>query len=83
MTTLFGNTHKTGFSSATTFHHLAFFLSFISWFVLIDLYISIQSCAIDCILRFFPCNLAHIGIQFNAVKLEPAYKNLDFKNLLR
>ena len=43
---------------------------------------SIQSCAIDCILHFFPCNLAHIGIQFNAIQLQPAYKNLEFKNLL-
>ena len=25
---------------------------------------SIHSCAIDCILHFFPCNLADTGIQF-------------------
>ena len=34
------------------------FLFFVS-LVLIDLYMSIQSCAIDCILYFFPCNVAH------------------------
>ena len=28
---------------------------------------SFQSCVIYCILHFFPCNLAHVGIQFNAV----------------
>ena len=33
----------------------------------VDFYMSIKSCAIDCILYFFPCNLAHTGIQFNAV----------------
>ena len=33
----------------------------------VDLYMSIKSCVIDCILHFFPCNLAHSGIQFNAV----------------
>ena len=33
----------------------------------VDLYMSIKSCVIDCILHFFPCNLAHTGIQFNAV----------------
>ena len=79
---LANNTHQIGFSLATTLYHLAFFPSFVSWFVLIDLYMSIQSCAIDCILHFFPCYLAHIGIQFNAVQLQPAYKNLDFENLL-
>ena len=82
---LANNTYETGFSSATTpgvvFITLHFF-SFLSWFVLIDRNMSIQSCAFDCILHFFPCNLAHIGIQFNAVQLQPAYKNLDFKNLL-
>ena len=36
---------------------------------LIVFFLSIQSCVIDCILHFFPCNLAvaHMGIQFNAV----------------
>ena len=44
---------------------------------------SIQSCAINCILHFFPSNLALVGIQFNAIQLQPAYyKNLDFKNQL-
>ena len=33
----------------------------------VDLYMSIKSCAIDCTLHFFPCHLAHTGIQFNAV----------------
>ena len=40
-----------------TFHSFAVFLSFL-WFVLLDLYMYIQSYAIDCILHFFPCNLA-------------------------
>ena len=44
-----------------------FFVSFVSSFFLIDVYMSIQSCAIDCILHFFPCNLADTGIQFNSV----------------
>ena len=44
-----------------------FFVSFVSSFVLIDVYMSIQSCAIDCILHFFPCNLPDTGIQFNSV----------------
>ena len=87
MTMLFGKQHprdRLQFSdnSRHGLQHIAFFLSFVSWFVLIDLYMSIQPCAIDCILHFFPCNLAHIGIQFNAVQLQLAYKNLDFKNLL-
>ena len=34
------------------------FLFFVS-LVLIDLYMSIQFCAIDCVLYFFPCNVAH------------------------
>ena len=34
------------------------FLFFVS-LVLIDLYMSIQSCAIDCVLYFFPSNVAH------------------------
>ena len=42
-------------------------VSLVSWFVLIDLYMSTQSCAIDCILRFFPSNLGYTGIQFNSV----------------
>ena len=82
MTMLFGKQHPQETVQRLLFNHLAFFPSVISWFVLIDLSMSIQSCAIDCILHFFPCNLAHIGIQFNAVQLQSAYKNLDFKNLL-
>ena len=39
--------------SRRSLHHVPFFVSFVCWFVLIDLYMSIQSCAIDCILHYF------------------------------
>ena len=46
----------------------SFFCCFFRFLIcLTDVYVSIQSCAIDCILHFFPCNLADTGIQFNSV----------------
>ena len=80
-TVVFAGCHETGlslthfiFDSASNYsrrslHHVPFLVSFVSWFVLIDLDMSIQSCAIGCILHFFPWYLADTGIQFSSVYL--------------
>ena len=69
-TAVFAGYHETSlslthfiFDSASNYsrrslHHVPFLVSFVSWFVLIDLDMSIQSCAIGCILHFFPWFLA-------------------------
>ena len=80
-TVVFAGYHETGLSlthfifdsannySRRSLHHVPFLVSFVSWFVLIDLDMSIQSCAIGCILHFFPWYLADTGIQFSSVYL--------------
>ena len=69
--------HSTSATTASYSRRSLHDVSFVSWFVLTELYMSIQSCAIDCILRFFPCNLGDTGIQFSSVHMLPCHSNLS------